>query len=94
MASSEVATVGSGSAVRLRGLTRLFGDKVAVAGVDLDVPHGSFFGLVGPNGAGKTTLLSMTTGLLRPAALAALRLAARHLGAHLPETLFALSPRG
>jgi hypothetical protein len=36
----------------------------------------------------------MTTGLLRPAALAALRLAARHLGAHLPETLFALSPRG
>ena len=58
--------MGSGSAVRLRGLTRAFGHKVAVAGVDLDVPDGSFFGLVGPNGAGKTTLLSMTTGLLRP----------------------------
>ena len=66
MASAEVPAVGAGSAVRLRGLARRFGDKVAVAGVDLDVPHGSFFGLVGPNGAGKTTLFSMTTGLLRP----------------------------
>jgi ABC-2 type transport system ATP-binding protein len=37
-----------------------------VAGVDLDVPVGSFFGLVGPNGAGKSTTLKMTTGLLRP----------------------------
>ncbi len=35
-------------------------------GIDLDVPRGSFFGLVGPNGAGKTTTLSMVTGLLRP----------------------------
>jgi len=66
MASTEVPAVGSLSAVRMRGLTRAFGHKVAVAGVDLDVPDGSFFGLVGPNGAGKTTLLSMTTGLLRP----------------------------
>jgi ABC-2 type transport system ATP-binding protein len=37
-----------------------------VAGVDLAVPTGSFFGLVGPNGAGKSTTLKMTTGLLRP----------------------------
>lgn len=34
--------------------------------VSLDVPRGSFYGLVGPNGAGKTTTLSMATGLLRP----------------------------
>jgi ABC-2 type transport system ATP-binding protein len=34
--------------------------------INLDVPRGSFFGLVGPNGAGKTTTLSMVTGLLRP----------------------------
>jgi ABC-2 type transport system ATP-binding protein len=34
--------------------------------ISLDVPRGSFFGLVGPNGAGKTTTLSMVTGLLRP----------------------------
>ena len=66
MLSADEPGAGAGSAVRLRGVMRRFGDKVAVAGVDLDVPHGSFFGLVGPNGAGKTTLLSMTAGLLRP----------------------------
>ena len=38
----------------------------AVDHIDLDVPVGSFFGLVGPNGAGKTTTLSMVTGLLTP----------------------------
>lgn len=53
-------------ALALRGLWRRFGTKVAVAGVDLDVPAGSFYGLVGPNGAGKTTTLLMSTGLLRP----------------------------
>jgi len=53
-------------ALELRGLAKRFGDKAAVAGIDLDVPSGSFFGLVGPNGAGKTTTLSMATGLLRP----------------------------
>jgi ABC-2 type transport system ATP-binding protein len=55
-------------AVEIRGLVRRFGDTVAVAGVDLTVPQGSFFGLVGPNGAGKSTLLSMATGLVRPTA--------------------------
>lgn len=53
-------------AVAIRGLRKVFGDKVAVAGLDLDVPAGSFFGVVGPNGAGKTTTLKMVTGLLRP----------------------------
>jgi len=53
-------------ALRLSGLVKRFGDKLAVAGLDLHVPTGSFFGLVGPNGAGKTTTLSMATGLLRP----------------------------
>ncbi|WP_417564709.1 ABC transporter ATP-binding protein [Microbacterium sp.] len=53
-------------ALQLRGLVKRFGEKIAVAGLDLDVPAGSFFGLVGPNGAGKTTTLSMATGLLRP----------------------------
>jgi ABC-2 type transport system ATP-binding protein len=52
--------------VAFRGLYKRFGAKVAVAGVTLDVPHGSFFGLVGPNGAGKTTTMRMATGLLRP----------------------------
>ncbi|WP_440099055.1 ABC transporter ATP-binding protein [Streptosporangium sp. H16] len=53
-------------AVRTRGLLKRFGQQVAVGGVDLVVPQGSFAGLVGPNGAGKTTTLSMVTGLLRP----------------------------
>ncbi|WP_028050914.1 ABC transporter ATP-binding protein [Cellulomonas sp. URHD0024] len=53
-------------ALDLRGLWRRFGQKVAVAGIDLVVPSGSFYGLVGPNGAGKTTTLSMATGLLQP----------------------------
>jgi ABC-2 type transport system ATP-binding protein len=54
------------TAIALHGLWKRFGAKVAVGGVELEVPHGSFFGLVGPNGAGKTTTLRMATGLLRP----------------------------
>ncbi|MEU8070936.1 MULTISPECIES: ABC transporter ATP-binding protein [unclassified Micromonospora] len=54
------------AALSLRGLAKRFDTKVAVAGVDLAVPTGSFYGLLGPNGAGKTTTLSMAVGLLRP----------------------------
>ncbi|MFJ6278439.1 ABC transporter ATP-binding protein [Arthrobacter subterraneus] len=57
---------GARPALALRGLAKRFGDRIAVNGIDLDVPTGSFYGLVGPNGAGKTTTLSMATGLLRP----------------------------
>ncbi|GAB4099716.1 ABC transporter ATP-binding protein [Sinomonas halotolerans] len=58
--------VAPGPALSLRGLAKAFAGKPAVRGVSLDVPAGSFFGLVGPNGAGKTTTLSMATGLVRP----------------------------
>ncbi|TSE15305.1 ABC transporter ATP-binding protein [Arthrobacter sp. KBS0703] len=54
------------TALSIRGLAKRFGSKIAVDGISLDVPSGSFFGIVGPNGAGKTTTLSMATGLLRP----------------------------
>ncbi|MGK5642263.1 ABC transporter ATP-binding protein [Streptomyces sp. URMC 126] len=54
------------AAVRVEGLWKRFGEQVAVAGIDLEIPAGRFVGLVGPNGAGKTTTLSMVTGLLRP----------------------------
>ncbi|MGP7997837.1 MAG: ABC transporter ATP-binding protein [Streptosporangiaceae bacterium] len=53
-------------AIAVRGLRKKFGDKEAVAGIDLEIAAGSLAGLVGPNGAGKTTSLSMMTGLLRP----------------------------
>jgi ABC-2 type transport system ATP-binding protein len=53
-------------AIEVRGLRKSFGDKEAVAGLDLEIAAGSLAGLVGPNGAGKTTTLSMMTGLLRP----------------------------
>jgi ABC-2 type transport system ATP-binding protein len=52
--------------LEITGLVKRFGQKTAVAGIDLTVRAGSFFGIVGPNGAGKTTTLSMVTGLLRP----------------------------
>src|SRR3546814_546556 len=51
------------TAVRARGLTKRFGDVVALDGVDLDVSSGQIHGLVGPNGAGKTTLLGLLLGL-------------------------------
>ncbi|KAB8289598.1 ABC transporter ATP-binding protein [Bifidobacterium avesanii] len=54
------------AAVSIRGLVKVFDRKVAVDGLALDIPVGSFYGLVGPNGAGKTTTLNMLTGLLRP----------------------------
>jgi len=50
-------------AVRARGITKAFGDVLALDGVDLDVAAGTVHGLVGPNGAGKTTLLGMLLGL-------------------------------
>lgn len=53
-------------AVSIRGLFKRFGNKVAVNGLSLDIPTGSFYGLVGPNGAGKTTTINMLTGLLVP----------------------------
>ncbi|MEU8973413.1 ABC transporter ATP-binding protein [Streptomyces monashensis] len=50
-------------AIRARGVTKCFGEVVALDGVDLDVAHGQIHGLVGPNGAGKTTLLGLLLGL-------------------------------
>src|SRR3954466_14968608 len=50
-------------AVRAGGITKCFGDVVALDGVDLDVTQGQIHGLAGPNGAGKTTLLGLLLGL-------------------------------
>jgi lipooligosaccharide transport system ATP-binding protein len=52
--------------VECRGVTKRFGARVAVDGLDLDVPPAICFGLLGPNGAGKTTTLRMIYGVTRP----------------------------
>jgi ABC-2 type transport system ATP-binding protein len=51
--------------VETSGLTKRFGDRVAVKNVDLHIPRGSAFGYLGPNGAGKTTLIRMLLGLTK-----------------------------
>jgi ABC-2 type transport system ATP-binding protein len=52
-------------AVEVRGVAKRYGRVQALAGVDLEVARGEFFGLLGPNGAGKTTLISALGGLTR-----------------------------
>ena len=52
--------------IRTEGLTKRFGDTLALAGLDLEVGAGEFFCFLGPNGAGKTTTIKLLVGLLRP----------------------------
>ena len=56
------------AAIQTHGLTRLFGELVAVENATLRVAQGQFFGFLGPNGAGKSTTIKMLTGLLEPTA--------------------------
>ena len=53
------------AAIEARDLRKSYGDVVALDGLDLTVPAGSFFGLLGPNGAGKTTFIETLVGLAR-----------------------------
>jgi ABC-2 type transport system ATP-binding protein len=62
--SDERATEGQW-AVETHGLTKRFGENIAVNGVELLVPRGCAFGYLGPNGAGKTTLIRVLLGLTR-----------------------------
>lgn len=54
------------AAIALQGAVKRYGGFTALAGVDLTIERGEFFGLLGPNGAGKTTLISLLAGLARP----------------------------
>src|SRR5207237_1372580 len=56
------------SVIETKGLSKKFGDRAAVDGVDLLVKPGVAFGFLGPNGAGKTTLIRTLVGLTRPSA--------------------------
>ncbi|MFO1539995.1 MAG: ATP-binding cassette domain-containing protein [Chloroflexota bacterium] len=53
-------------AIATRGLTKRYGKRQALAGIDLDVPQGRIYGFLGPNGSGKTTTLRILVGLIRP----------------------------
>lgn len=55
-----------GPAISLRGLVRHYGDRVALDGVDLELPEGQTLAVLGPNGSGKSTLLRVLATLLRP----------------------------
>ena len=59
---------GSGLAIETRGLTKHFGERKALDGIDLRVPRGCAFGFLGPNGAGKTTMIRTLLGLTRASA--------------------------
>ena len=54
------------AAVRLDGVSKRFGDVVAVAGIDLEIADGEFFSMLGPSGSGKTTTLRMIAGFEEP----------------------------
>jgi ABC-2 type transport system ATP-binding protein len=72
-------------AIEAHGLTRRFGDLVAVNRVDLAIPRAQIYGFLGPNGSGKTTTIRMLCGLLRPTAGTA-----RVLGREIPRDANAL----
>ena len=52
--------------IEARGVSKSFGNQVALENIDLDVPAGAIVGLIGPSGCGKTTLVKLLTGIARP----------------------------
>jgi ABC-2 type transport system ATP-binding protein len=64
--ADATAAATAAAIIQARGLTRRFGDVVALDGLDFDVAPGELFGIVGPDGAGKTTTLRILAGVLRP----------------------------
>jgi len=64
MSATQTAT--SRAAIRAAGLTKRYGDLLAVDGLTLEIGGGEFFGLLGPNGSGKTTTVHMLATLIQP----------------------------
>src|SRR5438876_7945229 len=75
-----LTTMDLAPAIAVRNLRKVYGNKAAVDGLDLEVPRGCFFGFLGPNGAGKTTTIKMLMGLAPPTS-GSIRL----LGLDMPE---------
>lgn len=75
-------------AIRARGLSKHFGDLVAVNNVDLEVPRAQIYGFLGPNGSGKSTTIRLLCGLLTPTAGGA-----EVLGLEVPADAARLKPR-
>lgn len=77
-----------GLAIEARGLSKQFGDLVAVDHIDLDVPKSRIYGFLGPNGSGKSTTIRLLCGLLTPSSGSA-----TVLGLQVPGDAAALKPR-
>ncbi len=75
-------------AIKARGLTKRFGNLIAVDHLDLDVPRSIIYGFLGPNGSGKTTAIRLLCGLLTPS-----EGGATVLGLDVPENASALKPQ-
>ena len=67
-APAAAAQRGEDVVLRVAGLTKRYGERAVVNGLDLEVRRGELFGFLGPNGAGKTTAIAMMLGLVRPLA--------------------------
>jgi ABC-2 type transport system ATP-binding protein len=59
-------SISAGFAIETQGLTKIYGEKMAIRDLTLTVERGEIFGFLGPNGAGKTTAIKMLLGLIRP----------------------------
>ena len=65
-AGAPVTDGAAGPAIEAHGLTRRFGDLVAVDNLELSIPRSRIYGFLGPNGSGKSTTIRMLCGLIRP----------------------------
>ena len=82
--ATTTAGAGSGALLEVRGITRRFGERTILSGIDLDVSAGEAVGVVGPNGSGKSTLLRCIVGA-DEADEGGATLAGRTLDERLPE---------
>src|ERR1700736_2133271 len=62
------ASAGQAVAIRVRGLTKHYGTRAAVDGIDFEIPAGVIAGFIGPNGSGKTTTIRMLLSFVAPTA--------------------------